>query len=87
MCLDSAGPGARRKEAEAGVSEEIAQTSPRSHGWDNRMPCLVQFYVLLVRKVQSRYEQVDKVALQAFPVKIFSHNLADKILPRASPAV
>lgn len=40
-----------------------------------------------MREVQSRDEQVDKVTLQAFWVKVFSHNLADKILARASPAV
>ena len=51
------------------------------------IPCLIQFYVLLMREVQGRHKQVDKVALQAFGVKIFSHNLADKILACASPAV
>lgn len=40
-----------------------------------------------MREVQSRDEQVDKVTLQAFWIKVFSHNLADKILARASPAV
>ena len=51
------------------------------------LPCLVQFCLVLMREVQGRYEQVDKVTLQAFRVKIFSHNLAHKILPRTSPAV
>lgn len=40
-----------------------------------------------MREVQSRDEQVNKVTLQAFWIKVFSHNLADKILARASPAV
>ena len=40
-----------------------------------------------MREVQGRHKQVDKVALQAFGVKIFSHNLADKILACASPAM
>lgn len=58
-----------------------------ARGWDNRIPCLVQFYVLLVREVQGRHKQVDKVTLETFWVKIFSHNLADKILACAGPAV
>lgn len=40
-----------------------------------------------MREVQGRDEQVDKVTLQAFWVEVLSHNLADKILARASPAV
>lgn len=43
--------------------------------------------MLLVREVQGRHKQVDKVALETFWVKVFSRNLADKILARAGPAV
>lgn len=50
-------------------------------------PCLVQFYLVLVREMQSWHKQVDEVTLQAFGVKVFGHDLADIILARASPAV
>ena len=89
LCLKPAGPGATAAQIKKQRLESGSRSSRpvgEAGGWVT-IPCLVQFYVLLMREVQGRHKQVDKVALQAFGVKIFSHNLADKILACASPAV